>query len=110
MSPLRRPIPAGAWLGVIRRALPDLPSRYHPARSPVARSLCQDQTPHGNGIRCGIVLLTQSGHGEVDLAGHRLGIELVQVSRGSSGEELRSAHPKIVSTTGRLLEGLIRYR
>jgi len=29
----------------------DPPSRYHPAQSPVARSVSQDPTPHGNGIR-----------------------------------------------------------
>ncbi len=65
---------------------------------------------HVNGIRCGVASLCQSGNGQVDLAGHRLGIELVQIARCGSGKELRSAHPQIVRATGSLLEGLIRYR
>ena len=46
----------------------------------------QDPLPHGHGARHGVVPLRQCGHGLVDLASHRFGVELVQVA-GRSQEK-----------------------
>lgn len=61
----------------------------------------------GDGVGSRVVALAEGSHGEVDLVGHRLAVQFVEVAGGGPGEELRAAHAELLCSLGHPLVGVV---